>query len=198
MTKAERKLWLRYFETIAQKKHLEDFLKKLRKPDEKCKDELKAYEDVVSGVKSKIFMLLSYSLKMKKSVVEIEQRLESPECKNNIALVTHQILQANVQVRKMLRRASEELDKAVDELRNVLFAQTLEERQTSFKTREVYNLIRGQYLTLKKECENTLATKFAVRRQIISPKRAISMAKNIFRARRLQAASGSDAPKQKR
>ena len=180
MSKAERELWQRYFETLAQKKHWENFLKTLRKPDEKFKNELKAYEDVVSGVKAKIFTLFADSLKMKKSVEEIQHRLASPEFKNNIALVTHQILQANVQVRKMLRRASEELDKAVDELRNALFAKTLEEPQTSFKTREVYDLIRQQYRALKKEYENTLGDKFAVRRQIISPKRAISMAKNIF------------------
>ena len=48
----------------------------------------------------------------------------------------------------------EELDKAVDDLRNALFAQTLEEPQTSFKTREVYDLIRRQYRALKKEHED--------------------------------------------
>ena len=180
MSKSERELWLKYFETLAQKKRLEEFLKTLKKPDDKHKDELKAYEDVVAGVKAKIFTLFTDSLKMKKSVEEIQHRLASHEFKKNIAMVTHQILQANVQVRKMLRRASAELDKAVDELRNELFAQTLEEPQTTFKTREVYNLIRRQYLALKKEYEDTFADKFAVRRQIISPERAISMAKNIF------------------
>ena len=155
-------------------------MKTLRKPDEKCKDKLKAYEEVVSGVKAKIFTLLSESLKIKKSVEEIQQRLASPEFKNNIVLVTHQILQSNVHARKMLRRASAELDKAVDDLKKVLFSQTMEEPQTTFKTREVYNLIRRQYLALKKEYEDTFADKFAVRRQIISPQRAMVMAKNIF------------------
>ena len=194
MSKAERELWLRYFETLAQKKHLEDFLKTLRKPDEKCKDELKAYEEVVSGVKAKIYTLFIASLKMKKSVEEIQHRIESPEYKKNIALVTHQILQANVQVRKMLRRASAELDKAVDDLRNKLFAQTIEEPQTSFKTREVYNLIRQQYRALKKEYEDTFADKFAVRRQIISPQRAMTMAKNIFVHGERRATTRSEIP----
>ena len=117
---------------------------------------------------------------MKKSVGEIEQRLESPECKNNILLVTHQILQGNTHARKMLKRASDELEKAVDELRNELFAQTMEEPQTSFRTREVYDLIRRQYFGLKKECENTFAQKFKIQREVISPERAIFMAKNIF------------------
>ena len=61
----------------------------MRKPYAKCKDELKAYEDVVSGVKAKIFTLFIASLKMKKSGEEIQHRLASPEFKKNIALATH-------------------------------------------------------------------------------------------------------------
>ena len=117
---------------------------------------------------------------MKKSVEDIRRRLEQPECRNNILLVTHQILQANTHARKMLKRASEELDKAVADLRNALFAKTIQEPQTSFKTREVYELIRHQYHALKKEREDLFVEKFHLQRQIISPKRAIFMAKNIF------------------
>ena len=80
----------------------------------------------------------------------------------------------------MLKRASKELDKAVDDLRNALFAQTMEEPQTSFRTREVYNLIRRKYRALKKEHEDLFVEKFHLQRQIISPQRAIFMAKNIF------------------
>ena len=180
MSKAERELWHRYFEALAQKKQLEEFLKTLRKPDDKQKAALLAYEQVVAGVKAKIYSLFAASLAMKKSVEEIEQRLASPEYKNNITLVTHQILQANTYARKMLKRASEELDKAVDTLRNELFTQTLEEPQTSFRTRELYDLIRRQYFGLKKEYENTLALRFKIQRKVISPERAIFMAKNIF------------------
>ena len=180
MSKSERELWQKYFEILGQKKQLEEFLTTLRKPDESQKEELQAYEKVVAGVKAKIYSLFTASLVMKKSVEEIEQRLASPECKNNILLVTHQILQANTYARKMLKRASAELDKAVDDLRNELFEQTKEEPQTSFKTREVYDLIRRQYLGLKKEYENTFAQKCKIQREVISPERAIFMAKNIF------------------
>ena len=180
MNKTERGLWQKYFETLAQKKHLEEFLQTLKKPDESDKEATHAYEDVVSGVKSKIYTLLVASLKMKKSVTEIQQRLDSSEFKNNIALVTHQILQVNTYARKMLKRASDDLEKAVDELRNALFTKTLEEPQTSFKTREVYDFIRQQYRVLKKEHEDLFVEKFHLQRQIISPQRAIFMAKNIF------------------
>ena len=117
---------------------------------------------------------------MKKSVEDIRRRLEQPEYINNILMVTHQILQANTHARKMLKRASEELDKSVDDLRNALFAKTIQEPQTSFKTREVYDLIRQQYRALKKEHEDLFVAKFRLQRQTISPQRAIFMAKNIF------------------
>ena len=180
MTKLERELWQKYFETLGQKKQLEEFLQTLSKPDEKYKEEVKAYEELVRSVNSKIFSLLTSARAMKKSVEDIRRRLEQPEYRNNILIVTHQILQANTHARKMLKRASEELDKAVDDLRNALFAKTMEEPQTSFKTREVYDLIRQQYRALKKEHEDLFVEKFHLQRQIISPQRAIFMAKNIF------------------
>ena len=180
MSKSERELWQKYFETLGQKKHLEEFLQTLQKPDEKYKEKVKAYEELVRGVNSKIFSLLTSARAMKKSVEDIKSRLEQPEYRNNILMVTHQILQSNTHARKMLKQASEELEKAVNELRNELFAQTKEESQTSFKTREVYDLIRRQYRTLKKEHENLFVEKFHLQRQIISPERAIFMAKNIF------------------
>ena len=100
MTKSERELWQNYFETLAQKKQLEEFLQTLKKPKETQKDALKAYNDLVAGVNSKIFSLLSAARLMKKSVAEIQNRLESPDCKKNIQLVTHQILQANLYAKK--------------------------------------------------------------------------------------------------
>ena len=106
--------------------------------------------------------------------------MDSPECRKNIQLVTHHILQSNTYALKLLKKASDELDQAVADLSNTLFTQSMEEPQTSFKTREVYALIRCQYRSLKKEYENNLAAKFSIRRQIISPQRALTMAKNIF------------------
>ena len=95
-------------------------------------------------------------------------------------MVTHQTLQDNTHARQMLKRVNIDLDKAVDNLRNALFAKTIEEPQTSFKTREVYDIIRHQYRALKKEHEDLFVEKFNHQRQIISPQRAIFMAKNIF------------------
>ena len=128
MTKSEREVWRNYFETLAQKKHLEKFLTSLKKPDISQHDALQAYNDVVSGVKSKIFALISSASLLKKSVADIENKLEMPDCKKNILLVTHQIIQSNLYARKMLKFAGDNLNLAVDALQNQLFEQTASEK----------------------------------------------------------------------
>ena len=180
MTKSDRELWLKYFETLAQKKHLELFLTTLKKPEESDKEATRAFEQITSSVKNQIADLDTFLSSMKKPIEDIRHRLELPDCRNNTLLVTHQILQANTYARQMLKRANIDLDKAVDEIRNALFVKTIEEPQTSFKTREVYDLIRQQYRALKKEHEDLFVEKFHLQRQIISPERALAMAKNIF------------------
>ena len=132
MTKTERELQQKYFETLAHKKHLEDFLQTLHKPNDSQKVAIKAYNELVDGIKSKIFSLFTASLLLKKSVEEIQLRLNSTECQKNIALVTHQILQANLYAKKMLRRESDNLARAIDELRNEIFAQTIKDEQKIF------------------------------------------------------------------
>ena len=92
MTKAERELWQKYFETLAQKKHLEQFLQTLKKPDESVKKATSAFAQIASGVKNQIADLDSSLSSMKKPVEDIRRRLELPDCRNNILMVTHQIL----------------------------------------------------------------------------------------------------------
>ena len=180
MTKNERKTWLRYFELFAQKKHLEAFLKNLPKPKESKKEEMEAYNNLVASTNSKIFAILHEAKPLEKSVREIKCRLEHPDCRNNILMVVHQILQSNSYGLQWLKKASDELDKAVDNLKNVLFKQTIQEPQTIFTTREVYDLIRHQYSTLKQEGYDLFAQKILLQQKIISSQQALAMAKNIF------------------
>ena len=95
MTKSERQIWQQFFELLGRKNQLEEFLKNHSKPKETEKDELNAYNDLVVGVKAKISALEKSLAPMRKAVEDIRRRLELPDCRNNILLVTHQILQAN-------------------------------------------------------------------------------------------------------
>ena len=134
---------------------------------------------MISGVKSKIGFLLISAASLKKSIDEINKKLETPDCRKNILLVTHQILQANTYARKMLKLESEKLDRAVDDLKDAIFYQSISDKNY-YKTREVYNILRHQYFSLKKEYEKQLDFKYSYKHKIISPLRAVSMAKNIF------------------
>ena len=179
MTPEEREVWRKYFETLAQKKQLENFLLTLKKPDVSQNDALNAYDEMVSGVNSKIACLLISAASLKKSVDEINKKLETPDCRKNILLVTHKILQANSYARKMLRLESAKLDRAVDDLKDAIFYQYISDKNY-YKTREVYNILRQQYFALKKEYEKNLDLKYSYKQKIISPLRAVAMAKNIF------------------
>ena len=179
MTPKEREIWRKYFEMLAQKKQLENFLLTLNKPDESQKDAIDAYEEMVNGVKSKIGYLLVSVASLKKSIDEINKKLETSDCKKNIQIVTHQILQANTYARKMLRLESEKLERAVDDLKDAIFLQSISDKDY-YKTREIYNILRYQYFSLKKEYEKNLDLKYIYRHKIISPLRAVSIAKNIF------------------
>ena len=74
MTKSERESWLKYSEILAQKKHWEEFLLTLKKPDDKHKDELKTYEEIVIGIRTKILSLENTA----KQMWEISRRYKTP------------------------------------------------------------------------------------------------------------------------
>ena len=79
MTKSERELWLKFFETLGQKKQLELFLQTLKKPDESDKQATRAFAQIASGVNNQIADL-DYSLSsMKKPFEDIRRRLDLPD-----------------------------------------------------------------------------------------------------------------------
>ena len=170
MTKAEREIWQNHSANVAQIHNLEKFLHSLRQSKNSQADALKAYDDIIAGVKKKIIALNSSVGLMEKSIADINHKLESHNCKKNILLVTHTILQDNSFARKKLKQACDILDLAVDELRNAIFDKTISnEKKEIFKTSEVYDIIRRQYFGLKKEYEKTLNLKFDLQQKIISP-----------------------------
>ena len=179
MTKEERELWHNFQDSINQIKNLETFRDSLKKPQDK--NALKSYNDVVDGIDKKLSALKVSSILMKSSIKKIEEKLELPDCKKNIQLVTHNILQQNDTARTHLRETSRHLDEAVDRLRQAIIDNAVtEEPKNIFKTKEVYNIVRRQFFGLKKELEKNLALKHNLQKRVISPDRALAMSKNIF------------------
>ena len=175
MTPSEREIWQKYFEMLNQKKQLAKFVEEHTNPDSKDGK----MEEVLEGAKGQIFAILSSAAILKPSIKEIKKKLETPDCRKNILLVTHQILQANSLARKILKMESEKLDRAVDELKAEIFYQSISDKEY-YKTREIYNILRRQYFELKKEYEKQLEVRYSYQKKVISTSRAMEMAKNIF------------------
>ena len=132
-------------------------------------------------MKKKIIALNSSVGLLQKSIAVINKKLESPDFRKNILLVTHHILQDNSFARKKLKQACYNLDRAVDQLRGAIVDKTVSnEKKEIFKTKEVYDLVRRQFFALKKDYEKNLDLKFDLQQKIISPPRALAMAKNLF------------------
>ena len=92
MTKSEQQVWQNFFELLGQKKHLEEFLKNLHKSKETDKEEMKAYNDLLAGVKAKISALETSLAPMRKPIEDIRRRLELPDCRNNIHILIHHLI----------------------------------------------------------------------------------------------------------
>ena len=181
MAKDEREIWFKFFEAIHQKANLKDLIENLRKPSDKIPDAINAYNDVIAGVKKKIVALDSSISLMHFTINKIEDKLKSPDCRKNIQLVTHNILQQNYEVRRHLREASSHLNEAVDRLKQDILEIRLQETpMDTFTIKQLGSIISRQHKQLKKEYEKTLDLKFSLQRKIISPYRALEMAKNIF------------------
>lgn len=99
---------------------------------------------------------------MQKSIAEIQSKLDSPDCRKNILMVAHKILQDNAYSRKMLKRAIDNLNHIVAECQSTLVDRILNNTKNIFQTYEVYDIIRKQFFSLENRrleldsrCHNT-------------------------------------------
>ncbi|MBR6013606.1 MAG: hypothetical protein IK062_07485 [Selenomonadaceae bacterium] len=178
MSKADRILLRDYERTIAEKYNLESLLKKLIKPSEKQPKNLKAFQEIESGVRVKISALQKSMIEMYPQVQNVEEKMKNPYQLKNVHLVTYNILQNNLENLKELQKTSEELLRDARELKNL--TESKEKPQTSFSFSEVRENLRQQCKFLKSEYEKSLDEKSKLMWRVINPSRAISMAENIF------------------
>lgn len=178
LSKAERILLHEYEKMIAEKYNLESLLKKLIKPSEKQPKNLQAFQEIESGVRAKISALQKSMVEMYPKFREVEENLKNPYQLKSVHLVTHNILQNNLENLKKLQKTSEELLRDAQELKNL--TESKEKSQIIFSFSEVRENLRQQCNFLKNEYEKSLDKKTEFMWKVISPARAISMAENIF------------------
>jgi len=178
LPKADQILLREYENAIAEKYNLESLLKKLIKPSEKQPKNLQAFQEIESGVNAKISALQKSMVEMYPKFREVEENLKNPYQLKNVHLVTHNILQNNLEVLKELAKMSEELLYDAQELKKL--TESKENSQTIFTFSEVKENLRQQCRFLKSEYEKSVDEMNRLRWKVINPARAISMAENIF------------------
>ena len=107
MSQFERKQWRKYKESLSQKHNLEKLLAEIIRPAENQPKTLEAYNEIISGIQEEISSLKNEINLLKPEIDKVEEKLKTPDCKNNIQIVTHKILQENTKARLELKKSTD-------------------------------------------------------------------------------------------
>ena len=177
----EREIWQRFKEAQAQKQHWTTFVKNLRQPPASEAEALQAYEDISAGVMQKLHTLEEDLRLLQPEMSKLTEKLDSPARKTSIQKAVHQLLMDDRRNRMKLKKANEHLENAVEALRQVIFAETMnDERRNVLTTKQVYDILRRQYYGLKREYTKSLERAAQLKKKVISPNRALSMAEDLY------------------
>lgn len=178
LSKAERILLHDYEKAIAEKYNLESLMKKLIKPSEKQPKNLQAFQEIEMGVRAKISALQNSMVELYPKIQSVEEKMKKTTRLKNVHLVTHNILQKNLENLKALQKMSDELLHDTQEFKKL--TECKEKPQTIFSFSEVQENLCQQCRFLKSEYEKSIDEMNRLRWRVINPARAISMAENIF------------------
>ena len=181
MSQFERERWKKYKESLSRKHNLEKLLTEIIRPAENKPQTLEAYNEIMLGIQEEISSLKDETNLLKPEIDKIEKKLKTPDCKNNMQLVTHKILQENSRARLELKKSSEQLLDLVKYLQRKMNHPELEtEIKNIFTLKEVKEILRQQYHDLKNEHEKLIDRGYELQWKVITPMRAMKMAENIF------------------
>ena len=178
LSKADRILLHDYERTIAEKYNWEKLMRKLTVPSEKQPKNFQAFQEIEIGVRKKNSDLQKSMAEMYPKVQCIKEKLKNPYQLKNVHLVTHDILQKNLEILGEMKNVSEKLMRDVEEIKNL--TRSVKNTQTIFSFSEVREKLSQQCRFLKSEYEKSVDEMNSLRWKVINPVRAISMAENIF------------------
>jgi hypothetical protein len=176
LSKADRNLLRDYERTLAEKYNWETLMKNLSVPSEKQPKNLQAFQEIERGVRTRISDLKKTMVEMYPKIQSVEEKMKNPYRLKNVHLVTHDILQKNLEILGELKNVSEELMRDVSDYKNL----RKKNAHTIFSFSEVREKLSQQCRFLKTEYEKSVDEMNCLRWKVINPMRAISMAENIF------------------
>ena len=174
LTPSELKTLQTFKESLRQIYHLENFQRAMKRPSESQIKNLAAYEEITGAITQKIASLRNSLQPLE--VERIEEKLQKPCTYRNIAIVAHQHFLASLKI-------FEEMEKTSEKILNK--CRTLEEDakpiiQDTFSLTDLKENLRHQYRALKSQQETSEDRLAELRQKVISPSRALLIAKNIF------------------
>ena len=178
LTKEERILLCEYKNAVAQKFNLENLLRELIPLNEKHTDQVNAFAAIESGIRAEISSLRQSMAEQYPEFKALEEKMQTSYRRRNIQLATHFRLQENLKTLTELKKSSDALLLDVQEFEKLTTAQEIP--QSIFSLPEVQENLRRQYLSLKSNYERVAEERNALRLNVISPARALTMARNIF------------------
>jgi hypothetical protein len=161
-------------ESLRQIYNLEKSLKEIKRPPDSQLNNLAAYEEIGAAIENRI-ITIKKSLKFNE-VEKLEEKLKSESTYKNIALVAHQLFQHNLAILEEMKKISADI---------LNKCKTLEEKnkpviQEVFSLSDIKDNLRLLYHSLKKQQETTENKLAELRLKVISPSRALLIAKNVF------------------
>lgn len=178
LSKSERRLLREYKNAVAQKFNLGKLLLELVAPNANHVEQVSAFQIIESSIRVKIQALEKSVTELSPEIKRLELKLQNPYLRRNIQFATHFRLQENLKTLKEVKIVSEAILRDVQEFEK---SQTTPEiPETIFSLTDVQEILRQNYHSLKKAYEKSLEERNKLRWKVISPARALFIARNIF------------------
>ena len=161
-------------ESLRQIYNLENLKEELKRPPDSQLNNLAAYEEISTAIDLKIATIRK-SLNVTE-MEKLEEKLKTATTYKNIALISHQLFQHNFVIFEEMRKISAEI---LNKFRK------FEEKnkpvvQEVFSISDLKDNLHFQYRSLKTQKETSENQLAGLRIKVISPSRALLIAKNVF------------------
>ena len=175
---ADHSFLIDYENKLRQRENLQRLLTQLIPPTEKQTENRQAFYAIQHAIDKKIADLRLFLTDNNSRFWDTKRKLDEPYRRKNVELVTHGILQKNLEVLNELKKTSTDVLNHVDALRVKLDVR--EKTQSTFTAKEIRDSLFQQYRDLKRQHEQALEHSYRLMFQVISPCQALDIAKNIF------------------
>lgn len=182
MNEDERELWGHYQNLITQESHWKEFLSDI-KSSENYDAMNNDYLQLVQEIEKRLNQLSSElsDNELQSEIVKLELSFDKPDKRALLQRKIAKILFENKHAKEKFSHASDNLASATETLRQVLFEETIQgNKKQIYTTKELYEIARKRYFGLKKELQRLRQRLEKEEKKVISPERAVYMAKDVL------------------